>query len=95
MTEYQLETDALAATARQAASLMFNEHDLTDGDALPRACTLICEMLIGWTGGDLDVTSEVIGMLLNASAEATTTNDFLAGLTPLPPTGRQPSPSPP
>ena len=49
MSKVSLETDAVAATARRAASLMFNEHDLSEGDALARACALICEMLVGWT----------------------------------------------
>ena len=82
MSKVSLETDPLAATARRAASLMFNEHDLSEGDALARACALICEMLVGWAGGDMDVRAEVIAMLLNASAEATTATDFLARLTP-------------
>lgn len=76
MSEVRLETDALAATARRAASLMFNEHDLSEGDALSRACALICEMLVGWAGGDMNVRAEVIAMLLNASAEATMTSNL-------------------
>ena len=72
MSKVSLETDAVAATARRAASLMFNEHDLSEGDALARACALICEMLVGWVGGDMNVRTEVIAILLNASAEATT-----------------------
>jgi hypothetical protein len=82
MSEVRLETDAFAATARRATSLMFYEHDLSEGDALARACALICEILVGWAGGDMNVRAEVIAMLLNASAEATTTSDFLARLTP-------------
>ena len=84
MSKVSLETDALAATARRAASLMFNEHDLSEDDALARACALICEMLVGWAGGDMNVRAEVIAMLLNSSAEATTATDFLARLMPPP-----------
>jgi hypothetical protein len=85
MSKVRLETDALAATARRAASLMFNEHDLSEADALARACALICEMLVGWAAvGDMNVRAEVIAMLLNSSAEATTATDFLARLTPPP-----------
>ena len=84
MSEVRLETDALAVTARRAASLMFNEQNLTEGDALPRACALICEMLVGWTGGDMDAMADVIAMLLNASAQATTARDFMARLAPTP-----------
>ena len=84
MSKVSLETDALAATAQRAASLMFNEHDLSKDDALARAGALICEMLVGWTGGDMNVRAEVIAMLLNSSAEATTATDFLARLTPPP-----------
>ena len=76
MSKVRLETDALAATARRAASLMFNEHDLSEADALARARALICEMLVGWAGGDMNVRAEVIAMLL--------ATDFLARLTPPP-----------
>jgi hypothetical protein len=62
----------------------FNEQNLTEGDALPRACALICEMLVGWTGGDMDAMADVIAMLLNASAQATTARDFMARLAPTP-----------
>ena len=79
MSKVSLETDALAATARRAASLMFNEHDLSEDDALARACALICEMLVGWAGGDMNVRAEVIAMLLNSSAEATTATDSWRG----------------
>jgi hypothetical protein len=84
MSKVRLETDGLAATARRAASLMFNEHDLSEADALARAGALICEMPVGWAGGDMNVRAEVIAMLLNSSAEATTATDFLARLTPPP-----------
>ena len=85
MSKVSLETDALAATARRAASLMFNEHDLSEDDALARACALICEMLVGWAGGDMNVRAEVIAMLLNSSAEATTATDSSGAVEDLPP----------
>ncbi len=85
-SEVRLETDALVATARRAASLMLSEQDLSDGETLARACALcallICEMLLGRAGGGLDVTADVIAMLLSAYAEATTTSDFVARLDP-------------
>jgi hypothetical protein len=90
-SEVRPETDALAVTVRRAASLMFNEQDLTERDAPAHACALSCEMLIDLKGGDRDVTADVIAILLSASAEATTASDRPARLGPPPSSGPAPA----